>query len=57
MNGEIAKALGVLKKRLSDFEKTLREVTITGEGIRIGRKLSGLHGILSGEPEWKDSGA
>lgn len=57
MNGEIAKALGVLKKRLTDFEKTLREVTITGDGIRVGRKLSGLRGILRGEPEWKDSGA
>ena len=56
INGEIAKALGVLKKRLTDFEKTLREVTITGGGFRVGPKLSGLRGILSGEPEWKDSG-
>jgi len=56
IDGEIAKALGVLKKRLTDFEKTLREFTITGAGIRVGRKLSGLRGILRGEPEWKDAG-
>jgi circadian clock protein KaiC len=57
INGEIAKALGVLKKRLSDFEKTLREVVLTPDGIRVGAKLTGLRGILRGEPEWKDPGA
>jgi circadian clock protein KaiC len=50
--GEITKALGVLKKRLSDFEKTLREVTITSNGIRVGPKLNALRGILRGMPEW-----
>jgi circadian clock protein KaiC len=54
MRGEMSKALGVLKKRISDFEKTLREVTITSEGIRIGPQLSTLRGILSGTPEWVD---
>jgi circadian clock protein KaiC len=50
--GEMTKALGVLKKRLSDFEKTLRELTITEHGIRVGPKLSALRGILLGNPEW-----
>ena len=52
--GEMTKALGVLKKRLSDFEKTLREVTITSEGIRVGpeadrpaRHLAGHAGVGS----------
>ncbi len=53
LRGEMTKALGVLKKRLSDFEKTLREVTITPQGIRVGPKLSGLRGILRGSPEWE----
>jgi circadian clock protein KaiC len=53
--GEMSKALGVLKKRLSDFEKTLRELTITSGGIRIGPKLSALRGILKGAPEWGSS--
>ena len=50
--GEMTKALGVLKKRLGDFEKTLRELTITAEGIRVGPKLSALRGILAGTPDW-----
>ena len=53
LNGEITKAIGILKKRLTDFEKTLREFTITAQGIQVGRKLTGLRGILSGSPEWK----
>ncbi|MBZ5580740.1 MAG: AAA family ATPase [Acidobacteriia bacterium] len=54
LRGEMAKAIGVLKKRLSDFEKTLREFAITPEGIRIGGPLRGLRGILSGNPEWAE---
>jgi circadian clock protein KaiC len=53
--GEMTKALGVLKKRLGDFEKTLRELNITAEGIRVGPKLSALRGILRGNPEWDGS--
>lgn len=52
LRGEMAKAIGVLKKRMTDFEKTLREITITGQGIKIGPKLTGLRGILRGTPEW-----
>ena len=33
IHGEMRKAIGVLKKRLSDFEKTLREIEITRYGI------------------------
>jgi circadian clock protein KaiC len=51
-HGEIAKAMGVLKKRLSDFEKTLRELTITSEGLKVGPKLSAMRGILTGMPDW-----
>ncbi len=52
INGELRKAIGVLKKRLSDFEKTLREFEITPHGIQVGRPLTGLRGILLGTPEW-----
>jgi circadian clock protein KaiC len=54
LNGQMAKAIGVLKKRFGDFEKTLREVTITSAGIRLGKRLTGLRGILSGAPVWND---
>ena len=52
MRGEMSKALGVLKKRMSDFEKTLRELHITPNGIEIGEPMRGLRGILSGSPQW-----
>ncbi|RMF90251.1 MAG: recombinase RecA, partial [Nitrospinota bacterium] len=52
IGGELRKAIGVLKKRLSDFEKTLREYEITRYGIRVGEPLTGLRGILRGTPEW-----
>jgi circadian clock protein KaiC len=50
--GEITKGMGVLKKRMSDFEKTLRELTITSEGLKVGPKLSAIRGILAGMPDW-----
>lgn len=52
LQGEMRKAIGVLKKRLSDFERTLRELEITRYGIKVGKPLTGLRGILSGMPEW-----
>jgi circadian clock protein KaiC len=52
LDGEMRKAIGVLKKRLSDFEKTLREIEITRYGIKIGKPLNKLRKILSGTPEW-----
>lgn len=52
INGEMRKAIGVLKKRVSNFEKTLREFEITRYGIKVGRPLAGLRKILSGAPEW-----
>jgi circadian clock protein KaiC len=36
---ELRKGVGVLKKRLSDFEKGLREFEITSDGVRIGKTL------------------
>ncbi|MGV0024603.1 ATPase domain-containing protein [Phormidesmis priestleyi] len=54
MGGEMRKAIGVLKKRLSNFERTLRELDITSEGIQVGQPLTQLRGILSGIPEWVD---
>lgn len=52
MEGKLRKAIGVLKKRLSNFEKTLREFEITSEGIKVGEPLVNLRGILLGVPEW-----
>lgn len=56
VKGELRKAIGVLKKRLSDFEKTLRELEITRYGIKVGRPLTGFRGLLTGAPEFAGSG-
>ncbi|WP_081927428.1 ATPase domain-containing protein [Halobellus rufus] len=52
--GELRKAIGVLKKRTGDFERTLREFEIRGDGIHVGEPLTGLRGVLTGTPEWGD---
>ena len=52
IKGELRRAIGVLKKRLGDFEKTLREYSITRYGIRVGEPLKNLRNILSGIPEF-----
>jgi circadian clock protein KaiC len=51
VNGAVAlhKGIGVLKKRLSDFEKTVREFSITAGGITIGQPLR-LSSILAHLP-------
>lgn len=54
LRGQLCKAIGVLKKRVSDFEHTLREFSITKYGIKVGEPLTQLRGILSGVPEWID---
>jgi circadian clock protein KaiC len=52
IDGKLSKAIGVLKKRLSNFENTLREFEISSEGIIVGEPLVNLRGILLGVPEW-----
>lgn len=54
VHGEMRKAIGVLKKRTSDFERTIREFQITSHGLKVGEPMSGMRGILSGTPEVVD---
>ena len=42
----IGRVLGVLKKRLSDFEKELRYFEMTSQGVRVGQPLAHLGGML-----------
>ena len=48
---EISKIIGVLKKRLSDFEKTPREIRITRYGIKVGHPMDGIKNVLGQRPE------
>lgn len=49
--GEMQKAIGILKKRLSNFEKSLRRFKISKYGIEVGEPLCNLRNILSDVPE------
>ncbi|HEY5003331.1 MAG TPA: ATPase domain-containing protein, partial [Ktedonobacteraceae bacterium] len=51
MQGEIHRTVGVLKKRLTGFERALRKWEITRYGITVGPPMTNLRGILSGIPE------
>lgn len=55
IDGEMRKAIGVLKKRLSDFERNLREFQITRFGVKVGAPLKKLRGVLTGTPTWSES--
>ncbi|WP_255170225.1 ATPase domain-containing protein [Natrononativus amylolyticus] len=50
VHGEMQKAIGVLKKRTGDYERTLREFSISEHGLKVGEPLTNLRNILSGQP-------
>ncbi|KAB1189973.1 AAA family ATPase [Haloferax sp. MBLA0076] len=54
LNGELQKVIGVLKKRTTKFERTLRQFEITEQGVTVGEPMTDLRGILSGSPEWRE---
>jgi circadian clock protein KaiC len=51
LQGELQKAIGVLKQRTSDYERTLRRYEITDSGISVGDPFTDLRGVLTGTPE------
>jgi circadian clock protein KaiC len=51
--GRVRRAISVVKKRSSDHEKTIREMTIgLPEGVGIGAPLADFQGVLQGLPEF-----
>ncbi len=48
--GEVRKALSVIKKRTGQHENTIRELEITSSGIVVGPPLRHLRGVLTGTP-------
>lgn len=55
--GELRKAIGVLKRRTGSFESNLRKFQITEHGLKVGKPLTQLRGVLTGTPEWVESPA
>jgi len=48
--GELHKAISVMKKRSGDHEKAIREYTMSAQGLKVGPPLQRFRGILSGIP-------
>ena len=55
LEGELQRVVGVLKKRVGDFEATPRRFSITSDGITIDEPVTNLHGVFEGVPERDDS--
>lgn len=52
--GDVRRALSVLQHRGASSERTLRELTVTADGILIGEPLTEFRGVLTGTPLRED---
>jgi circadian clock protein KaiC len=50
IDGDIRRAISVVKKRTGPHERTLRELSFDRLGVHVGRVLTGMSGMLSGMP-------
>jgi circadian clock protein KaiC len=50
--GKVRQSIAVLKKRTGDHERTIRELHIGAQGIRIGKPLEDFQGVLTGTPSY-----
>jgi len=57
IDGQLRKIMMVVKMRAGNHSKDIREYEITSEGLRIGERLTGYKGLITGIPEPLDSGA
>lgn len=48
--GEVKQLISVMKKRSGHHERTIREIRVDSEGIKIGMPLYQFHGLLTGTP-------
>jgi circadian clock protein KaiC len=56
-DGEIRRALSVLKKRTGKHESAIRELKIGSGGIEVGPRLAGFRGVLTGSPSYEGQSA
>lgn len=50
--GEVRRAVSVIKKRTGAHENTIRELKITSQGLRVGEPLTKFRGVLTGVPTY-----
>ena len=54
---EIKQAISILKKRTGKHERSIRQLVIQEDGIKVGEPLKGFFGIMTGVPEYRGSTA
>jgi circadian clock protein KaiC len=52
-SGEVKQAISVFKKRTGSHERTIRELAITSDGVKVGEPLRQFHGIMTGVPQYE----
>jgi circadian clock protein KaiC len=50
--GRVRRAISVVKKRTGSHEDTIRELTISGGGLKLGTPLDSFQGVLQGVPTY-----
>jgi circadian clock protein KaiC len=50
--GEVRQSIAVLKKRSGGHERSIRELRIGSQGVRIGKPLKDFQGVLTGIPNY-----
>ena len=51
--GEVRQAISVVKKRKGAHERTIRELRLSSDGIRVGEPLREFVGVLTGVPRYR----
>ena len=54
--GDVRRAISVVKKRTGEHETTIREFRIGAEGLNVGAALTDFHGVLTGVPQYVGPG-
>ena len=57
IGGQLRKVLMVVKLRAGDHSKDIRAYEVTSEGLQVGERLTGYHGLITGVPEPLNPGA
>jgi circadian clock protein KaiC len=53
LKGRVRKAISVVKKRSGAHEETIRELSVGTNGIRVGKPLEDLRGVMTGVPVYE----
>ena len=53
--GQVRKAISVVKKRTGSHENNIRELKLGPERVHVGEPLKDFHGVLTGVPQYVGS--